>query len=1183
MRAPEEPRSPQTTPSDITAAPSGAPPATGDEAIRTAPGTDSQTVKQPTTRRAPLSPDRFQRRLLIPDGLVVVLVLAFAVFLAAQPVHNGDLLTHLATGRALIQGEYNPLTMEDPFAHTTEGVRWVNQSWLADLLAYGIYRTAGPFVPEEEAEDTGILVLNVLKALVTFALAVVLILAGRAGVNLWVPALCTALGLLVLSPGLQLRPLCISFLFLGLTLWLLLRVDRRSMDSRNPGPLTWKAYWPLLPLFALWANLDEWFFLGPLLVGLFAASQVIQASLQGPVKRGQPEGPHQPRPGQVRALTITFVAGLAACLLNPHHLFVFQPPFLLGLSDTAAIFQNDRSLRWLLANSFDSVFFRSSGISVAHLAFFALAVLGLLSFALNYRAICWWRVLVFGLFLLLGIVRVALIPFFAVVAAPIMALNFHDFAARFLADPGRERAWRSGLVGGRVLSLLVLGLLLAAAWPGWLQMRPFAWHRVSFVNEIDPSPGQTARWFAEQRASNRLPASARIFNLTPSTGAALAWYCPGEKSFFDHRWGLYPTSVVRDYVEVCQALLGTGEGPRPQKWSGAEKILAKRRVDCLVLRVQNPESLIPALDQFWGSSAIQRLAPNQKAEWEQLYLRGRIVVFGWARQNPAYQALRSRPNRQAYSPAEATRAPAGGMPYLPVEQPFWAAYYHRPGPQPPESDEARLHLIRFQAEKVAMQQQTFRLWEVALTAGSLVGVQPGGLVPASFPALVVLRNYHSLRERAQSGRGAEITPLEGFIQQQFLEGFLASRDDAPPAHLFLAIRAARQALAKNPEDAFAHFYLGQAYLEFLGSTRERALYPAFPQLQQVRYLQAVAAFRQALLLKEDLTWAHEALFRLFWTHNAHDLALKHRQAQLEQTRLGGPRQGQSVEQFVKYIESFEKEVKDLEQRVRAAENEYENSKNLFPRVIQRAQKARQLGLAGKALDILVQADEKDFSEAEQVPFALLQISLALSAGEVWKVQGWFSARAERVAAEKEKEVNPDLHELQAFLAAAIGDYREADKSLAVAAKERGQVAEEQDIPRLLREGFGVAKVPTDQPRVVAIRAAVALGTGEIFLGLLRQKETILSPVLIGERLGKIQPVIFASLPRLLRSLQLQARCRTLRGILALEAGQVEEAAGQFRLALQLWQPVPNDPSVPGVSFPGRRIAQEWLQTLEKYR
>ena len=89
-----------------------------------APATEETRITlPPPPRRQPACAEVFQRRLAILDTVVLApLLLALAFFLAARPVINSDVLMHLAGGRALVEGKYNPFSGHDPFAHTTAGV-----------------------------------------------------------------------------------------------------------------------------------------------------------------------------------------------------------------------------------------------------------------------------------------------------------------------------------------------------------------------------------------------------------------------------------------------------------------------------------------------------------------------------------------------------------------------------------------------------------------------------------------------------------------------------------------------------------------------------------------------------------------------------------------------------------------------------------------------------------------------------------------------------------------------------------------------------------------------------------------------------------------------------------------------------------------------------------------------------
>src|SRR5207248_3342242 len=83
-------------------------------------------------------------------------------------------------------------------------------------------------------------------------------------------------------------------------------------------------------------------------------------------------------------------------------------------------------------------------------------------------------------------------------------------------------------------------------------------------------------------------------------------------------------------------------------------------------------------------------------------------------------------------------------------------------------------------------------------------------------------------------------------------GFLSLRDQGPAEALLLAVRAARRALAVNPDDAGAYLLLGEAYLRLARQTREQGWRTFLPVLADIRRVQALTALEQAVLLRPDL-------------------------------------------------------------------------------------------------------------------------------------------------------------------------------------------------------------------------------------------------------------------------------------------------------------------------------------------
>src|SRR5262249_42865776 len=147
------------------------------------------------------------------------------------------------------------------------------------------------------------------------------------------------------------------------------------------------------------------------------------------------------------------------------HIFAFTLPTQLGFSQTAAILREDNLLRGIFLTPFSRAFFLRNTIDAAHLSYFVLLGLTLLSFALNFRGYRAWRGLLVLFFLALSAWNVRAVPFFAIVAAPIVALNIQEFARRRAASvKGHDPLPQLG----RAFAYIVVFVLLVTAWPGWL-------------------------------------------------------------------------------------------------------------------------------------------------------------------------------------------------------------------------------------------------------------------------------------------------------------------------------------------------------------------------------------------------------------------------------------------------------------------------------------------------------------------------------------------------------------------------------------------------------------------------------------------------------------------------------------------------------------------------------------------
>jgi tetratricopeptide (TPR) repeat protein len=786
-----------------------------------------------------------------------------------------------------------------------------------------------------------------------------------------------------------------------------------------------------------------------------------------------------------------------------------------------------------------------AGLSVAGLAYYPLLVLGAVSFLLAWPKLRGWRVALWVGFALLSAWHGRAIPFFAVVAGPVAALNLYDFAA------GRRALSPRAAVAGRWVSLLAVLALLVAAVPGWLEATPHEWRRVSWGVVPDPSLKQLAETIRKKIDKGDLPPDINWFNTTPESAYYLAWYCPGQKTFCDQRLTPFDR-VARDYVTARRALAGLdGDGKKDSRaWTG---IFAEHDVTYVVHAEPDPGH---------PSAVLRRIlaTPEEWVPLAGLFPVGRAGVFGWqdATGRPDRRPFAGRGidlDRLAFGP-DAEPAPRS-RPREPRRAEWWG-WERLWRPEPPravDTYEGQQYLALFGQ----------------ISGRNLQGMQT---------------HWRAVYDRAIASRAAA-GPFAVFLvpQPPHFEIFRARFDDGPPEALYLALRRARRALAANPDDARSWYLLGQVYVSLAQNTRERVHAP--PELRLIRQAQALAALRQAVELDPDLYEAH-LLLALYYRQSVWmfghgprghggarpprqlrqvaylDLALKHLREVARLLPAYGKPAAESDAAFVKRVQQAADAVTDLEKLLEKTREEYRiRSAGERTSVIDKARIARNLGLAETAFEELEKASINDLSESAGAgpPTALgavVKLELLLDMGRPDQVRQALGID------EKDKagfvralggipEVSLAAYDwLQLQAAAAQGDYDVADEVLARNLTElRGPAR------RLATTDLAVNLVRTVVPALVPEAMEVS-GLGALGLParvpwwFLAARGRGLS-VGLGIR---------------------EAEVLTLRGWLALEAGAMTEARRDLEDALHLATPgikaLP--PLLALVGTPGRQLA-----------
>jgi hypothetical protein len=369
--------------------------------------------------------------------------------------------------------------------------------------------------------------------------------------------------------------------------------------------------------------------------------------------------------------------------------------------------------------------------------------------------------------------------------------------------------------------------------------------------------------------------------------------------------------------------------------------------------------------------------------------------------------------------------------------------------------------------------------------------------------------------------------------------FTRQRDDTPSAALYLAVRAARRACAANPADAQAYLILGECYLRLAHDTRERAWGMRLPELIQLRRAQASIALNRAIALKPDLAQAHLHLGLLYNEINYLDLALEHLQThfKLTQESAATPR-GDAFklrEQKVQAQEFLSRMARSVQQR----EEAYQAESVKF-RLLDRAQLAFEKGLVGKALDLLLETDVSAFGPQGMT----MELELMLNTGRARTLLDWAGPEQESALG------SFAYHWLRIRALAGLGDYAQVQEESAAALGDPNQ-------PAQMRQGMAVLVGRW------ALDAAPPVGA----------EPTLLFQVFRQYHIGM-------QVANLGNAMKQRADLDVLRGILAMEQGDVDEAQVFFHLALDAWKDETLARLSDGQDSIARIIAQNCLALLE---
>jgi hypothetical protein len=730
----------------------------------TAPATDAPASPPTSADSAPRWPEWF----VGADVALALCSVLLAFLLGSFLARNTDLWLYLAGGRNIVEG--NLALGGDPFSFANRA--WVHTTWLFDLVAYVLYMM----------DQSGAMLVGA-KAL-GFAAAFGLVYRLRQpGQSLWPWAVVVVIGILAATPHLHLRPLVASMFFLSLTMVLIERLDWQANG--------WKAPLTLAGVFAIWANVDVWFFLGPLALVAVIIGEFVNRFLGGNTTDATYFAPAKPVNALVKALLLSVIAVslnpffLAAAVKDPTEAVAQLLPMELGFALPAGATE-DTDLR-LLTTSPMSLDFQNKpelGANANGYSYAALLILGILSLLMGYTRLRGAHITLWLVFGGLSLLHMRLIPFFAIIVVPIIAGHINCISSNFQLGTWTNPKTRILLTAssvGRLLTLVAAFGLLMATYPGWLHPqlpKTFAHSqpRLDWGFVVDSGLERSTKLLEDMRTQGKLPASAHGLATSLEFGNYAAWFAPQEKCFVNSRYAFHRTELP-DYLIVRQ--VSTNRDP--------EKILGALKDIDRVFQERKPAYLVVASRAMTGNKQILFSMIFDNRNWTLWHLDGRCTLLGrmglTAEQDKAAFAMAFDTTRIAFGPDMVKLPLNKSRRPMPLPTELAEEYIYRPLPIPTGADDAEMY--RIYADIIGRNRDEDARREMAFTSLAYAAI-----IGPAMPGIFGVPN---------KGRIVE--------DEQFT---------LPVA----MIRAARQAIFENPDTIDPYMALIEAYKMPLAPTLE---------------------------------------------------------------------------------------------------------------------------------------------------------------------------------------------------------------------------------------------------------------------------------------------------------------------------------------------------------------------------
>jgi tetratricopeptide (TPR) repeat protein len=500
----------------------------------------------------PLTPERALEWNRYYDRYVAGGVILLVFLVSAHKINSSSspIWPMLKVGEAIVK-RGAPITT-DVFSFTEQGRPWVNIPWLYEVGSHFLYTTGRSLFSADPVvgDQIGAGFLIGLNALVRALTVLIVLKLRRPGPGLWWFAIVTTVAMAtVFGPNRAILEWNVGGIarqaILGPETWghllfalEILLIDRGLFRGKRA------ALYGLPPLFLAWANLDDTFAVGLVILLVSSAFALI------PSRRR--EAATSPSPAIVGGIVL---GGIAVCLANPSLWKIFPVAFepitsiprmvfssgnLLSMPDHLSYFGRDS---WVLVID-------NSGVTAAWLRlgfYLTIVALGLASFLLSWRRDRIGRLAIYLAMAILwgGLNRLS--AEFAVVFAYAVGLNGQEwYQARYGVAGRISPGWTAWSIVGRAVTIVVLFLLMARTLTG------YAYENGAPTFGFSYDPSEFAFETAEYLKTAKI--NGQVMNLGDALGDAIIWKAtPQRKTFIDRRRGLFGPDLRREIRGILRA------------------------------------------------------------------------------------------------------------------------------------------------------------------------------------------------------------------------------------------------------------------------------------------------------------------------------------------------------------------------------------------------------------------------------------------------------------------------------------------------------------------------------------------------------------------------------------------------------------------------------------------------------